>query len=92
MQLKTTKPTCQAVKTIDQVISNLKTEGSLIYDVLPCLTISDHDAPYAIPQKLFQARFKYIRNMKNFKAKEYYSAFSTLHVLQYIVSMIPTVN
>ena len=92
MQLKTTKPTCQAVKTTDQVISNLKTEGILISDVLPCLTISDHDAPYAILQKLFQARFKYIRNMKNFKAKDYYSAFSTLHVLQYIVSMIPTVN
>lgn len=92
MQLKTTKPTCQAVKTIDQVISSLKTEGILISDVLPCLTISDHDAPYAILQKLFQARFKYIRNMKNFKAKDYYSAFSTLHVLQYIVSMIPTVN
>ena len=92
MQLKITKPACQAVKTIDQVISNLKTEGILISDVLPCLTISDHDALYAILQKLFQTRFKYIRNMKNFKAKEYYSAFSTLHVLQYIVSMIPTVS
>ena len=54
------------------VISNLKTERILKTDSLRCLTISDHDASYAILQKSFQTRFKYIRNMKNFKVKEYY--------------------
>ena len=27
---------------------------------------------------MFQARYKYIRNMKNFNTKEYYTDFSTL--------------
>ena len=42
------KPTRQGVKTIDHIVSNLETEKVLITDVLPCLTVSDHDAPYAI--------------------------------------------
>ena len=40
------KPTCQGVKTIDHIISNLKTKKVLIIDVLACPT--DSDAPYAI--------------------------------------------
>ena len=69
------KPTRQVVKTIDHIVSNLETEEVLITDVLPCATVSDHDAPYAIikiPTAKFQARYKYIRNMKNFSKKEYY--------------------
>ena len=75
------KPTHQGVKTIDHIVSNLETEKVLITDVLPCLTVSDHDAPYAIikiPTALFQTRYKYIRNMRNFNIQEYYADFSTL--------------
>ena len=75
------KPTRQGVKTIDHIVSNLETEKVLITDVLPCPTIIDHDAPYAIikiPTASFQTRYKYIRNMKNFNTKEYYTDFTTL--------------
>ena len=75
------KPTRQGVKTIDHIVSNLETEKVLITDVLPCPTVSDHDAPYAIikiPTASFQTRYKYIRNMKNFNTKEYYTDVSTL--------------
>ena len=53
----------------------------LLTDVLPCPTVSDHDAPYVIikiPTASFQTRYEYIRNMKNFSIKEYYADFSTL--------------
>ena len=43
--------------------------------------MSDHDPPYAIikiPRASFQTRYKYIRNMKNFNTREYYTNFSTL--------------
>ena len=69
------KPTRQGVKTIDHIVSNLETEKVLITDVLPCPTVSDHDARYAIikiPTIPFQKRYKYIRNMKNFNTKEYF--------------------
>ena len=75
------KPTRQGVKTIDHIVSNLETEKVLITDVLLCPTVSDHDAPYAIikiPTALFQTRYKYIRNMKNFSTKKYYTDFSIL--------------
>ena len=75
------KPTCQSVKTIDHIVWNLETQKILITDVLPCATVSDHDAQYAIikiPTASFQTRYKYIRNMKNFNTKEYYTDFSTL--------------
>ena len=75
------KPTRQGVKTIDHIVSNLETEKVLMTDVLLCPTVSDHDVPYAIikiPTALFQTRYKYIKNMKNFNTKEYYTDFSTL--------------
>ena len=75
------KPTRQGVKTIDHIVSNLETEKVLMTDVLLCPTVSDHDVPYAIikiPTALFQTRYKYIRNMRNFNIKEYYADFSTL--------------
>ena len=75
------KPTGQIIKTIDHTVSNLETEKVLTTDVLPCPTVSDHDAPYAIikiPTALFQTRHKSIRNMKSFNTKEYYTDFSIL--------------
>ena len=75
------KPTRQSVETIDHIVSNLKIEKVLITDVLSCPTVSDHDAPYAIIiilTALFQTRYRYIRNMKNFNTKEHYTDFSNL--------------
>ena len=63
------------------LITLLATEKVFITDVLPYPTVSDHDAPYAIikiPTASFQTRYKYIRNMKKFNTKEYYTVFSTL--------------
>ena len=40
------KPTRQGVKTIDRIVSNLKTEQALITDVLPCPTVIDQDASH----------------------------------------------
>ena len=83
MYLKTTrkKPARQGVKAIDHIVSNLETEKVLITDFLPCPTVSDHDAPYAIIKIItasFQARYKYIRNIKSFNTKEYYTDISTI--------------
>ena len=74
------KPTRQVVKTTDHIVSNLETKKVLITDVLPCPTVNDHDTPYfiKIPTASFQTRYKYIRNMKNFNTREYYTDFSTL--------------
>ena len=50
-------------------------------NVLPCATVSDHDAPYIItniPIIKFQTRTKYIRNMKFFNIKDYMDDFETL--------------
>ena len=83
VQLKTTRKKANSSKCQNHshIVSNLETEKVLITDVLPCPTVSDHDAPYAIikiPTASFQTRYKYIRNMKNFNTKEYYTDFSTL--------------
>ena len=56
------KPTRQGVKTIDHIVSNLKTEKVLITDVLTCPTVSYHEAPNVtikIPTAYFQTRYKY---------------------------------
>ena len=74
-------PTRRGVKTVDHIVSSLETEKVLTTDALPCRTVSNHEASYAIiqiPRASFQARYKYTRNMKNFNTKEYYTHFSTL--------------
>ena len=56
------KPTRQGVKTIDHIVSNLKTEKVLITDVLTRPTVSYHEAPYVItkiPTAYFQTRYKF---------------------------------
>ena len=77
------KPILQGVKTIDHIISNLKTKKVVITDVLPCPTVSDHDTPYAIikiPTTSFQTKYKYIRNMNNFNLKDFSTLpFSTVY-------------
>ena len=77
------KPIRQGVKTIDHIISNLKTNKIVITDVLPCPTVSDHDTSYAIikiPTTSFQTKYKYIRNMNNFNLKDFSTLpFSTVY-------------
>jgi len=75
------KPTRKGVKTIDHIISNLQIAKILYSDVLPCPSISDHDAPYIvvnIPTNKFETRYKYIRNMKNFDLTNFINDASTL--------------
>ena len=80
VQIKTARKKANSSRSIDHIVSNLDTEKVLITDVFLCLTLNDHDAPYAIikiPTASFQTRYKYTRNMKNF-TKEYYTDFSTV--------------
>ena len=61
--------TCKGKKLIDHICSNICKKRILHSDVLPCPTISDHDAPYIIvniPTNKYEIRYKFIRNLKHF--------------------------
>ena len=65
----------------DHIITNLQENKLTTTNVLPCPTVSDHDAPYIIaniPRITFQTRTKYIRSMKHFNIKDYVDDFKTL--------------
>ena len=67
-------------KLIDHIISANRILHS---DVLPSTTISDQDAPYIIanmPANKFETRYKYIRNLKNFKLEKYVQYFRALAI------------
>ena len=73
--------TRKGAKIIDDIITNLKENKLITTNVLPCPTVSDHDAPYIItniPGIKFQTRTKYIRNMKHFNIKDFVDDFKTL--------------
>ena len=73
-------PTRKGTKILDY-ITNLQENKLIITNVLPCLTVSDHDASYVIPNITgikFQTTTKYIRNMKHFNIKDYVDDFKTL--------------
>ena len=64
-----TKSTRKGKKLIDHICSNICKKKILHSDVLPCPTISDHDAPYIIvniPTNKYEIRYKFIRNLKHF--------------------------
>ena len=76
-----TIPRHRVAKIIDHVITNLQENKFIPTNVLPCPTVSDHDAPYIItniPEIKFQTRTKYIQNMKDFSIKDYVDDFKTL--------------
>ena len=78
-----TKAARTGKKLIDYFISNIPANIILYSDVLPCPTISDHNAPYIIanmPVNKFQTRYKYKRNLKNFELKKYVQDFKTLPI------------
>ena len=76
-----TIPTCKGTKIIDHIITDLQENKLITRNLLPCPTVSDHDAPYVITNKpgiKFQTRTKYIWNMKHFSIKGYIDDFNTL--------------
>ena len=76
-----TKSTRKGKKLINHICSNICKKKILHSDVLPCLTISDHDAPYIIVNILtnkYKIRYKFIRNLKHFDSKTYINYFKTL--------------
>ena len=76
-----TKPTCKGKKLIDHISSNICKNKILHSDVLPCATVSDHDAPYIIvniPTNKYEIRYKFIRNLKHFDLETYINDFKTL--------------
>ncbi len=77
---KATRITQTTTTLIDHIISN-NPKRVTHTDVLPCSSVSDHDAPYAcvnIRTERFQPRFKYIRSERHFKKNEYIQDFESL--------------
>ena len=75
-----TKPT-RNKKLIDHISSNIWKNKILHSDVLPCPTISDHDAPYIIvnlPTNKYEIRDQFIRNLKLFDLETHITDFKTL--------------
>ena len=75
-----TRVTSKSKTLIDHIITNMPNRITYT-SVLPCPTISDHDAPYAcvnIRVTRFQPRFKMIRDEKHFDNKAFIDDFSTL--------------
>ena len=86
-----TIPTRKGTKIIDHIITNLQENKLITTNVLPCPTVSDHDAPYIItnnPGIKFQTRTKYIRNMKHFNIKDYVDEYKLLP-LALVYSLYP---
>ena len=75
-----TRVTSKSKTLIDHIITNMPSRITHT-SVLPCPTISDHDAPYTcvnIRVTRFQPRFKTIRDEKRFNEKAFIDDFSTL--------------
>ena len=56
----------------------------MYYNVLPCPSISDHDAPYMtakIATSKYQTRYKLIRDMENFDLQKHIDDFKQLPFL-----------
>ena len=86
-----TIPTRKGTKIIDHIITNLQENKLITTNVLPCPTVSDHDAPYTItnnPGIKSQTRTKYIRNMKHFNIKDYVDEYKLLP-LALVYSLYP---
>ena len=77
---KPTKVTRTSRTLIDHIITNYPMRISAT-DVIPTSIVSDHDAPFAclnVRVNRYQARYKYIRNMKTFDGQEFISDLGTL--------------
>ena len=79
-----TKSTRKGKKLIDHICSNICKKKILHSDVLPCPTISDHDAPYIIkniPTNKYEIRYKFTRNLKHFDLETYINDFKILLIV-----------
>ena len=77
---KATRTTLHTKTLIDHIITNMPAQITHC-DVLPCLLISDHDAPYACVNARvtrFVPRYKYIRDERNFDENNFLIDFETL--------------
>ena len=77
---KPTRITSTSQTLIDHIISNMPNRITHC-DVLPCPTISDHDAPYAcinVRVCRFEPRYKFLRNEKRFNEQLFVEDFSML--------------
>ena len=77
---KPTRVTSTSGTLVDHLISN-DPQKITHTDVLPCSSISDHDAVYAtvnVRVKKYLPPYKFICNMKNFDKNAYQKDFSTL--------------
>ena len=64
-----TKPTREGKKLMDHISSNIWKSKILHLDILPCLTISDHEALHVIvniPTKMCELRSKFMKKLKHF--------------------------
>ena len=76
-----TIPTRKGTKIIDHINTNFQDNRLTTTNVLPCSTVSDHDALYImtnIPVFKFQTRTKYTRNMRHFNIRYYMDDFKAL--------------
>ena len=75
-----TKSTRKGKKLIDLISSNICKNKILHSNVLPCPTVSDHDALYIIlniPTNKYEIRYKFILNLKHFDLETYINDFKT---------------
>ena len=65
-------------------VNNIPANKILYSDILPCPTISDHDATYIVANmsvNKFETRYKHIRNLKNFELEKNVQDFKALPIL-----------
>ena len=75
-----TRVTASSTTLIDHITSNIPRRITYT-NVLPCPSISDHDAPYAcvnIRATRFKPRYKFIRHEKQFDEKSFLEDFAAL--------------
>ena len=75
-------PTGHGKSLIDDISTNIP-KKVICENVIPCKTISDHDAPFVvlnIKKQKFQPRYKFVRDEKSFNLESYIKDFSQLPV------------
>ena len=73
-------PTRHGKSLIDHISTNIP-KKVICENVIPCETISDHDAPFVvlnIKKQKFQPRYKFVRDEKSFNLENYFKDFSQL--------------
>ena len=79
LSFQITKPTRKGKTLIDHISSNICKNKIIHSDVLPCLTISEHDAPYIIvniPTNEYEICYKFMRNLKHFDVETFINDFT----------------